>query len=138
MLRLLLDSGTPLDSRSSTGDTLLHALVYNARRFAFPTTDCTINLPGMINEASYTRCVKCKCPECQGTTPSRAPAVCRIVLLLERIEDNSAKSIIDDKSEGLSKAHAFVNVRNKAGWTALHLAAARGYSDICRVSKGNG
>ncbi|CDJ56527.1 hypothetical protein, conserved [Eimeria maxima] len=138
MLRLLLDSGSPLESRSSAGDTLLHALVYNARRFVDPVPASSVQeaieheqYEGTEAERSL---ITCRCMGCKG--PHETPggsALCRIMLLLQRVGSFSSGNPNPSDSRNSRKVTDFINTRNHAGWTALHLAASRGYSDVCKV-----
>ncbi|OEH75256.1 hypothetical protein cyc_06824 [Cyclospora cayetanensis] len=132
MLRLLLDSGTNLDARCRSGDTLLHALVYNAFRNVDPPATSLWDASKKLEEPRYAAPITCNCTECSGIRGSSAAALCRIGLLLERIQlraSNNGDTVLKNSTE----VQAFVNRHNKAGWTALHIAAARGYSDVCRV-----
>ncbi|CDJ49639.1 hypothetical protein, conserved [Eimeria brunetti] len=142
MLRLLLDSGAPLDSRSSAGDTLLHALVYNARRFIDPPSVCSFHgqrgekEEAEEREGAPSRLV-CRCRDCWGAEAAPgASAVCRIVLLLERVAAHASANKNKNNMGGgknTKTVSEFINTRNHAGWAALHLAASRGYSDVCTV-----
>ncbi|KAL8432599.1 hypothetical protein Efla_002831 [Eimeria flavescens] len=137
MLRLLLDSGVSFDSVSSAGDTLLHALVYNARRPSRQTKNWTAPL------TPCTTVCDCKCSECSGKNHTGAYAVCRITVLLQRVPLASATSqrgVEESDEEGLPRTSPtpFIDRRNNVGWTALHVAAARGYTDVCKVLLGFG
>lgn len=133
MLRLLLDSGARIDSLSNTGDTLLHAVVYNARRSVRPVTEYTGEAFTKSEESTEAECMSCSCAECAEDDGSGVPAICRIVLLLQRMRLASSTCSNEEEYIQPSEMQEFINKRNMAGWTALHVAASRGYSDVCRV-----
>ena len=141
MLRLLLDSGSPLDSCSSSGDTLLHALVYNARRFVDPDPASSIQAAREEEETEAAAPegpseVVCMCRDCGG--PQGSPsgsALCRILLLLQRVQSQASisSSPTETRTSTTKTVAEFINTQNQGGWAALHLAASRGYSDVCKV-----
>ena len=141
MLRLLLDSGSPLDSCSSSGDTLLHALVYNARRFV--DSDPAISIQAAREEEETEAAaaegpseVVCMCRDCGGPQGSpRGSALCRILLLLQRVQSQASisSSPTETRTSTTKTVAEFINTQNQGGWAALHLAASRGYSDVCKV-----
>ncbi|KAL8448354.1 hypothetical protein Emed_003884 [Eimeria media] len=142
MLGLLLDNGASPDAISTNGDTLLHALVYNARRILSRDMVNRRSLLKTSESADDDVCSSCRCNECSDEDQAGVSAICRIILLLKRA---SRASLPDGKLEDQQAtpshgAHAeakettpLVDRRNAAGWTPLHLAASRGYLDVCKV-----
>ncbi|KAL8275001.1 hypothetical protein Esti_001057 [Eimeria stiedai] len=142
MLRVLLDNGASPDSTSSNGDTLLHALVYNARRILSRNMVNKSSLLKSSESANDSVCSNCHCNECSDEDLPGVSAICRIILLLKRTSRASVSGGSSRERHAApyhelctkpEETAPLVDKRNAAGWTPLHLAASRGYLDVCTV-----